>query len=140
MQAVVAWDMPIGVLVVDDSALMRKHLCKLFDDDPEFEVLSEAGNGIEAIERAEVLKPPLVVLDFQMPIMNGLDAAPRIIKTVPNVCFILFTMFGDGEMEKIAQTVGIHAVVHKDEVNKLIPTARFLFESQRPVFKQPTID
>ena len=63
------------VLIMDDNAFVRYALCELFKREPDFEVCGEAENGKEAIEKAWELHPDLIVLDFSMPVMNGLEAA-----------------------------------------------------------------
>jgi YesN/AraC family two-component response regulator len=68
------------VLVVDDNAVIRQALCRLFSSEPGFDVCGEAENGQDAIEKAQVLHPHLIVMDLSMPVMNGIDAA-RTLKT-----------------------------------------------------------
>ena len=62
-----------SVLIVDDSAAIRKVICQLFTREGDFEVCGEASNGQEAIDMAQRLKPALIVTDLSMPVMNGLD-------------------------------------------------------------------
>jgi len=63
------------VLVVDDSRWVRERLRNLFDSAEGFEVCGEAGKGREGVEKAEQLRPDLIILDLSMPVMNGIDAA-----------------------------------------------------------------
>ena len=101
------------VLIVDDSPVMRAALRGLFKPLAELEVSGEAENGQEAIDKAERLRPDLIILDLSMPVMNGLEAAPRLRKMLPNVRLMLFTVHDGPEVERLAQTSGIHAVVSK---------------------------
>src|SRR5260370_41634465 len=80
-----------GVLIVDDNAVVRSSLRCLFESYPEFEVSGEAENGQDAIDKAERLKPDLIILDLAMPVMNGLEAAPELRKMLPDARLILFT-------------------------------------------------
>jgi len=80
------------VLIVDDNLAVRSMVRQVFAAEPDFEVLGEAENGLEAIQKAEALKPDLVILDLSMPIMTGLDAAPQLLERLPAVCIILFTV------------------------------------------------
>jgi DNA-binding NarL/FixJ family response regulator len=122
-------DMVKGVLLVDDNGLMRQALRRLFNAEPEFEVCGEAENGLEAVEKVETLRPHLVILDYSMPVMNGLEAARHIFKKVPTVFIILFTQYAMEAMEIPARKAGIHAVVHKGQATThLILTARALFD------------
>jgi YesN/AraC family two-component response regulator len=63
------------VLLVDDNHLMRKALRFLFEWEPNFQVTGEANHGQEAIEKAQALRPHLIILDYSMPVMNGLEAS-----------------------------------------------------------------
>ena len=67
----------------------------------------EAENGKEAIERVEELHPDVVILDLQMPIMNGLEAARRISRFAPNTAMVMFTMYESEQLWRDAQAVGI---------------------------------
>jgi two-component system nitrate/nitrite response regulator NarL len=101
------------VLLVDDSALIRRTVRPLFDSHPKFEVVSEAEHGREAVEKAPGLRPDLVILDLSMPVMNGLEAAPLLIKLLPRVWLILFTSHDRPELAGLYRAAGIHAVVPK---------------------------
>lgn len=71
------------VLVVDDSAFMRKMISDMINSDDELEVIGKAGNGQEALESIRRLQPDVVVMDIEMPIMDGLTALGRIMETAP---------------------------------------------------------
>ncbi|RLF04301.1 MAG: chemotaxis response regulator protein-glutamate methylesterase [Thermoprotei archaeon] len=73
----------IRVLIVDDSALVRKILRTMLAADPEIEIVGTAQNGKEAVEKTLMLKPDVVLLDVQMPIMDGLEALRRIMGSCP---------------------------------------------------------
>lgn len=118
--------------MVDDNALIRDAVKQLFENQADFEVAGEAKHGAEAIDRAVALRPHLVILDFAMPVMNGLVAAPILLERLPEVLIIMLTLFAGGQMEVSARKAGIHALVSKNNAaTHLIPTARALF-SERP--------
>ena len=103
----------------------------LFESESDFEVTGEAEHGQDAINQAEVLKPHLIILDFSMPVMNGLEAAPILIKKLPNVILILFSNYASDALEAPAREAGIHAVVPKHQASThLIPTGHTLFAGQ----------
>jgi DNA-binding NarL/FixJ family response regulator len=104
------------VLLVDDNAVVRFFVRQLFESQPDFEISGEAENGKDAVEKAEKLKPDLIVLDLIMPVMSGLDAAPLLKKLLPDKLIILFTLQQGSEVERLAQAAGIDAVVSKSEV------------------------
>jgi DNA-binding NarL/FixJ family response regulator len=101
------------VLLVDDGAAIRKSVRRLFDSHPDFEVCGEAEHGREAVEKAPHLQPDLIVLDLSMPVMTGLEAAPLLLKILPNVWLILFTVHDLPEVHRLSRAAGIHAVVLK---------------------------
>jgi DNA-binding NarL/FixJ family response regulator len=115
------------VLLVDDSAVIRRAVRPLFDSHPKFEVCGEAEHGREAVEKAPKLRPDLIILDLSMPVMNGLEAAPLLIKILPNVWLILFTAHDGPEVQQLSRAAGIHAVVAKSNaVTHLIVQAEAL--------------
>jgi len=116
------------VLLVDDSAEIRGLVRLLFDEHPKFRIVGEAEHGREAVEIAPKLRPDLIVLDMSMPVMNGLEAAPLLIKHLPKVWLILFTSYYLPEVERLSRAAGIHAIVPKDQATThLIPQAEALF-------------
>jgi two-component system nitrate/nitrite response regulator NarL len=118
------------VLLVDDSPVVRSLVRHLIELEPDFEISGEAENGRDALEKAENLKPDLIILDLVMPVMTGLDAAPLLRKLLPNTRIILFTVQEGREVERLAHAAGIHAVVSKNQaVSKLILQARTLLAS-----------
>jgi DNA-binding NarL/FixJ family response regulator len=121
------------VLLVDDNPLMRKALRILFESERDFEVIGEAEHGQEAIDKAKTFRPHLIMLDYSMPIMNGLEAAPLLLKILPTVILVLFTNYAVESLEGPARRAGIHAVVPKNQAAKhLMPTIRALFAGEPP--------
>jgi DNA-binding NarL/FixJ family response regulator len=114
------------VLLVDDNAIVRSMLRQLFETEEDFIVAGEAENGQEAIEKADNLRPDLVILDLTMPVMNGLDAASHLSKHLPHTRLILFTVEQGKELVRVTCQVGIHAVVAKENAYQLVPQARWL--------------
>lgn len=118
-----------GVLIVDDNAAVRSALRHLFKAYPEFDVTGEAENGRDAIDKANCLKPALIILDLAMPVMSGLEAAPLLRKMLPDTVLILFTHHDGHPVELLAQAAGIHAVVPKNQAgSKLITQAQALLD------------
>ncbi|MEM7324643.1 MAG: chemotaxis response regulator protein-glutamate methylesterase [Actinomycetota bacterium] len=79
------------ILLVDDSAVIRGLLTKLIDKQPGMEVLSTAPNGRVGVEKARSMNPDLVVMDIEMPIMDGLEAVAEINKTHPKIPIVMFS-------------------------------------------------
>jgi DNA-binding NarL/FixJ family response regulator len=118
------------ILIVDDNAVVRSLVRRLFESQSDFEISGEAENGRDAIDKAEKLKPDLIILDLVMPVMTGLDAAPLLKQLLPDVLIILFTQQEGSELERLAQAAGIDAVVSKSQVaSELFLKAQVLLAS-----------
>jgi DNA-binding NarL/FixJ family response regulator len=113
------------VLIVDDNAFVRQALCEIFEREGDFEVCGEADNGRDAIEAVTRLQPDLVVLDFSMPVMNGLDAARILKDRVPTLPVIMYSAVADKTVAQLARSLGITELVSKSEpVSVLIERVR----------------
>ena len=117
--------MPVSVLIVDDHEAIRRGLRSLFRRHPEFVVIGEAFDGVEAIQKAQELSPNLVILDLAMPEMNGLEAAAALKYILPDVPLFLLTAHYNRELELAATASGVCAVFSKhDCLDALIQRAR----------------
>jgi two-component system response regulator NreC len=105
--------MPVRFLIVDDSELVRQGLRTVLQANPEWEVCGEAADGITGVEKFRDLHPSVVILDFQMPGINGLETARRMSAITPAVPILLFTQHASTELEQHAREVGIRSVVSK---------------------------
>ena len=104
-----------SILIVDDNPAIRKAVRLSFEGRNGFKVCGEAIDGRDGIEKARQLKPDLIVLDYSMPVMNGLDAAAVLSREMPSVPLILFTMHVGVVTASEARSSGISAVVSKDQ-------------------------
>ncbi|WP_028117897.1 protein-glutamate methylesterase/protein-glutamine glutaminase [Ferrimonas senticii] len=88
--------MPVTVLVVDDSSFFRRRLQEILNRDPAIQVIAAASNGLEAIELARQLRPDVITMDIEMPLMDGITAMKRIIaeRPVPVLMFSSLTQHG----------------------------------------------
>ena len=117
------------VLLVDDHETVRKALRDLFERAGYTCV--EAENGALAVDAAEQFNPDLIVLDFSMPVMNGLEAAPLFKKKFPRTPIIMFSMFADEAFSKAAVAAGVSAVVSKENASsQLVPKAEWLLKAE----------
>ena len=107
--------MPISVLLVDDSEILRGVMREFFEALTDWKIVGEAGDGAEAIQKAIELKPDLILLDFSMPNMNGVDAAPILKRILPDVPIVVFTIFNDALGSSLSSAVGVDLVVPKTE-------------------------
>jgi DNA-binding NarL/FixJ family response regulator len=119
---------------VDDNRFVRQVLTEIFTRESDFEVCGEAANGHEAVRAAQILSPDLVVLDFAMPIMNGLDAARMLRRIMPAVPLIMYCGIGDKFVEQQARHIGIAALISKAEApGTLVGKARVALSQKAAV-------
>ena len=111
---------PVRILVVDDSQLMRRCLRALLEQHDSWRVCSEASNGREAIERAQQTAPDVIVLDFHMPEMNGLDAAKEIRRRTPEVPILMVTLHMSPQLADQAKRVGIRGACDKGDISCVV--------------------
>ena len=84
-------DRRVRILIADDYPAIRKSVRSTLEDNPRFEVCGEAEDGAEAIEKAERLKPDVVVLNVSMPVLNGFEAAREIKASLPEVAIVILS-------------------------------------------------
>ena len=119
--------MPKRILVVDDNAPIRGLVREFIEARPGFEICGEATDGAEGIQKGRELKPDLIVIDFLMPRINGLQAALILHEIVPNTPIILFTFYKEAIPRDLAQAAGVSSILSKtdrlaslaDEVQRL---------------------
>jgi DNA-binding NarL/FixJ family response regulator len=83
-----------GVLIADDQALVRVGLRKILDNEPELEVVGEAGDGEDAVAAARRMQPDVVLMDIRMPVLDGIEATRRIVRDRPEARVLILTTFG----------------------------------------------
>lgn len=88
--------MAIKVLVVDDSSFFRRRVSEIINADPRLEVIDVAVNGKEAVEKAKLLKPDVITMDIEMPVMDGISAVKEIMKVCPTPTLMFSSLTHDG--------------------------------------------
>jgi len=115
------------ILLADDNQVILQLLRRLIESHAGWQVCGEAATGQEALARAIELRPDLLVLDFAMPGLNGLQVAEQISRACPNLPIILHTIHDFPEMIAEAKRVGIREVVSKgDTAARLLDTMESL--------------
>ncbi|HVP21999.1 MAG TPA: response regulator transcription factor [Anaerolineaceae bacterium] len=104
----------IHILIADDHALFRAGLRALLNLFPDFQVVGEASTGEETIARSEALQPDIILMDIQMPGVNGIEATRRIVHASPNIGIIVVTMFEDNDSVFSAMRAGARGYILKE--------------------------
>jgi len=117
------------LLIADDNTIIREVVKEALQMMPEVEDCRDAVNGRDAVEKAKADKPDLIILDLQMPEMNGVEAAKVLKQSMPEVPIVLFTMYHVGSW---AEDLGIDAVVSKpDGLGRLAECVQSLLATSR---------
>ncbi len=104
----------LRILVAEDHPLFRKGMISLLSSVPDFEVVGEASTGEEAVARAAQLQPDVVLMDLQMPEVNGIEATRRILQESPSVRILVVTLFEDDDSVFMALRAGARGYILKD--------------------------
>lgn len=129
----------VRILVADDHELVRSGLRKMLEAQQGWEVVGEATDGLEAIERAKKLKPDVVVIDFGMPRLNGLEAVRRIVKILPETRILVLSMHDSDELSREMSKAGAHGYLTKSAAAELVVSAVEALR-RREDFFPPSLD
>ncbi|HWF15164.1 MAG TPA: response regulator transcription factor [Acidimicrobiales bacterium] len=118
----------LPVLIVDDQAPFRAAMKAVLRRTTEFELVGEAANGNEAVTMAEQLKPALVLMDINMPEMNGIEATRALVARQPGVVVVLCSTYDAGDLPPEVATSGARAYLNKEHL--AADTLRQLWEER----------
>jgi DNA-binding NarL/FixJ family response regulator len=124
----------VRILLADDHALMRRGLRSLLETRQGFEVCGEAGNGWEAVQKAEQLKPNVAIVDITMPGLNGLEAARRIRKASSRTEVLIFSMHYSDQLIRDVLDAGVRGYVIKSDPAQDLLGAVEALASHKPFF------
>jgi len=108
------------ILIADDSTLIRPMLAAALSARKDWTVCGEASNGRQAVLLAFQLRPDVILVDFLMPTLSGLQAAEQILKVMPLVPIVLYTMSDNAQLEAEAKSIGIRKVISKANSSNLV--------------------
>jgi two-component system nitrate/nitrite response regulator NarL len=129
----------IRVLLVDDHTLFRSGIKSLLQRNDDFEVIGEAGDGLEGIKRARSLKPDVVLLDLHMPGVSGLEAVKVIAEEMPEISVLMLTVSEDAQDLVDALRAGASGYLLKNiETDALIDAIRRAAQGESVVSQQMT--
>ena len=129
--------MPLRILIADDSRTVRHSLHGLLEQNPDWEVCAEAVDGVDAVAKAQQCRPDIIILDFFMPGMTGIEAARVLRRVLPAVPILIVTLYVTDELVKQAKDAGIKGAAPKADTRQIFDGVEALmnketfFESQR---------
>jgi two-component system response regulator NreC len=113
----------LRLLLGDDHTLVRHGLRKILEEQPEWEVVSEVGDGREAVREAIAHKPDVAIIDVAMPLLNGIDATQQIVRRSPETRVLMLSMHADEAYVMRALQAGATGYMVKDAAGKELLTA-----------------
>jgi DNA-binding NarL/FixJ family response regulator len=113
----------ISVLIAEDSAPFRTGLRALLNSAPDMKLLGEAEDGGRAVASALELQPDVILMDVQMPVVNGIEATRRIMQSCPHIAVVMLTMFEDDESVFAAMQAGARGYLLKGALRNEVLTA-----------------
>jgi len=129
---------PIRVLLVDDQPLFRTAIATLIESQPDLSVVGEAENGLVGVERAKELRPDLVVMDVEMPVMDGVEATRLIREQLPDTKVLMLTVSESEDHLFQAIKFGAHGYLLKDlRPEQLFDMIRGVMRGESPI--SPTV-
>lgn len=124
----------LRLLIADDHAVVRAGLRALLESRKGWEVCAEAADGRDAVEKAARFKPDVIILDIGMPLLNGVEAARRIHKSLPNAEILILTMHQSDELVQQVVEAGARGYILKDEADRVLHAAVEALRQHKPYF------
>ncbi|HTZ46277.1 MAG TPA: response regulator transcription factor [Verrucomicrobiae bacterium] len=124
----------LRILIADDHSVVRAGLRALLESRPGWEVVAEAADGREAVEKATKLKPDVAVLDIGMPLLNGVEATRRIRSSTPSTEILILTMHESDDLVQQVVNAGARGYILKDEADRVLIAAVDAARHHKPYF------
>jgi two-component system, NarL family, invasion response regulator UvrY len=120
----------VQILVVDDNPAVRQYLRAILEQQNSWQVCGEARTGGEALLRVRETPPDIILLDFQMPDLNGLDVAREIARGWPQIPILMITVHLNKQLAAAAKAVGIRGACAKSDVGSIVEAVQALLHEQ----------
>jgi DNA-binding NarL/FixJ family response regulator len=122
----------VRILVVDDYEPFRRFLHLKLQSRPELQIVGEASDGLQALQKAEALQPDLILLDIGLPTLNGIEAAHRISRLVPAAKILFVSQHNDADLVTAALSNGAKGYVRKQNAQTdLLPAVEAVLRGDR---------
>jgi DNA-binding NarL/FixJ family response regulator len=131
----------LKILLVDDHALVRRGFRRMLEDETSFQVVGEASDGLEAVARAEELRPDVVVMDCALPQINGVEATRRILAKLPDTAILMLSMHSEETFIRQALAAGARGYILKNAMDlDLVSAIKKVAEGKMVVDPQIKLD
>jgi DNA-binding NarL/FixJ family response regulator len=121
---------PVRILIVDDFEQWRRAIGSILAEDADLNVVGESADGLDAVQKSGELLPDLILLDIQLPKMNGLDAARQIRRVSPRTKILFLSSYRSFEVMREALKFGSGYVVKADAARDLLPIVRAIVRNE----------
>ena len=123
--------MAIRVLIADDHTLFREGVLAILSSVADMQAVAEAADGLEAVSQALTVKPDVILMDIQMPDLNGIEATRRILDEIPDVGVIVLTMYEDDDSVFAAMRAGARGYILKGaDQEELLRSIRAVYKGE----------
>jgi DNA-binding NarL/FixJ family response regulator len=114
------------ILLADDNVTMRRSLRSVLEEQDQWQICEEAADGAEAVRKTEQCAPDIILLDFQMPQMNGLDAAKEIRRRRPSIPILMISLYMSSHLTEEARRIGIRGTCAKSDIGCVVEAVQTL--------------
>ncbi len=122
------------ILIADDHEVVRTGVRRTLEDHPGWSVVAEAADGQDAIAKAMATKPDVAILDYMLPLIDGIEATRQIRRRVPSVEVLIFTMQDDENLLREALSAGARSYVQKSDAGQHLISAVQALAEHKPFF------
>jgi DNA-binding NarL/FixJ family response regulator len=120
----------IRILIVDDNAVVRRYLRAILEQQESWHVCGEARTGAEALQQVLESPPDLVLLDYQMPDLNGVDIAKQISELFPKIPILMVTLHLSKQLADAAREAGVRGACAKQDIGSVVEAVDVLLHNQ----------
>lgn len=120
----------VRILVVDDNPSVRRYLRAILEQQTSWRVCGEARTGAEALQKVVEVSPDMVLLDYQMPDLNGVDIARQMSQLYPKVCILLVTLHLSKQLIEAARSAGVRGACAKQDIVSVVEAVEILLHEQ----------
>lgn len=120
----------IRILIVDDNPAVRRYLRAILEQQESWKVCGEARTGAEALHQVLQSPPDLVVLDYQMPDLNGVDVARQIAEMFPRIPILMVTLHLSRQLAEVARAAGVRGACAKQDIGSVVEAVNLLLHDK----------